>query len=159
MIVGIVGAGQEKFTSETEQKAREIIRAILNSNYTATITSGHSPVGGIDIFVEEEFYKNPTTGGLWIRDPIIKGWGTEGQYGYKARNIDIAKADTLISIVVKNYPPNYKFETWELKIKDKGCFHCEKAGRPFDHCKSGACYTATKHKEMLNREPVYYIVV
>lgn len=155
MMIGIVGAGQNKFTPETEKKAREIIRTVLNSNYTATITSGHSPVGGVDIFVEEEFYKSPTTGGLLIRAPIIKAWGQEGQYGYKARNIDIAKSDTVIVIVVKEYPPNYKFQSWEEELN--GCFHCEKAKRPFNHCKSGACYTGLKAIE-LGHQAVWYIL-
>lgn len=153
MIIGVVGNGADKFTPETEKQARDIILSILNSNYTATITSGHSPVGGIDLFVEEEFHKSPTTGGLWIRSPVINAWGEEGQYGFKARNIDIAKADTVVVIIVKDYPSNYRGRRFDF------CYHCMKAGRPSDHCKSGACYTANKHKEMLNRDPVYYILI
>ena len=154
MIIGIVGAGQDKFTAETEKRAREIIRTILNSNYTATITSGHSRKKGVDIFTEEEFYKSPTTGGLWIRAPIIEAWPKQGEgYGYMARNTDIAKADLVVVIVVKEYPPNYPRETWEPPTPF--CYHCKDKREP--HVKSGACWTGLKAIE-LGHQAIWYLL-
>lgn len=154
MIIGIVGPEQRKFTPDTEAKARFIIKRLMKEEPDAIFRSGHCPHGGVDIFMEEEGLLLGVK--MDIRAPKTLSWN--GDYGYKARNIDIAKSDRVVVIVVKKYPPDYLFENWEMRLKDKGCFHCEKAGRPFDHVKSGACYTATKHKELLNRDPVYYVV-
>ena len=157
MIIGIVGAGQDKLTVETEAKARATIRKILIDNPTATITSGHSKKKGIDIIVEEEFYLNRTTGGLWIRAPVIEAWPQKGigkdVYGYKARNMDIAKADLVVVFVVKEYPPGYKFESWESKTPF--CYHCKDKREP--HCKSGACWTGLKAIE-LGHQAIWYLL-
>jgi len=154
MIIGIVGAGQDKLTVETEAVARATIRKILRDNPTATITSGHSKKKGIDIIVEEEFYLNRTTGGLWIRAPIIEAWPKQGEgYGYKARNTDIAKADLVVVFVVKEYPPEYKFEDWEPKTPYY--YHCKDKREP--HVKSGGCWTGLKAIE-LGHQAFWYLL-
>lgn len=154
MIVGIVGAGADKFTLETEMKARAIIQSVLISYPNATITSGHSIKGGVDIFTEGGFYSHPTTGGLWIRAPVIQAWPKTGKgYGYMARNLDIANADLIVVIVVKNYPPEYKFESWESKTPY--CYHCKELREP--HVKSGGCYTGMKALEF-GHEAIWYIL-
>lgn len=153
MLIGIVGAGKEKFTPETEKRAREIIRTILLSNPTATITSGHSPVEGIDIVTEEEFYLHPTTGGLWIRAPIVRWWGKGSEYGFMARNTDIAQADLVVVIVVKEYPPNYKRKPFDPLVPY--CYHCK--DRRESHVKSGACWTGWKALEF-GHQATWYIL-
>jgi hypothetical protein len=154
MMIGIVGAGQDKFTVETEAKARATIRKILIDNPTATITSGHSKKKGIDIITEEEFFLNPTTGGLWIHAPVIQAWPKQGKgYGYMARNLDIAKADLVVVIVVKEYPPGYKFESWEPKTPY--CYHCK--DKRESHIKSGSCWTGLKAIE-LGHQAIWYLL-
>ena len=53
MRIGIVGHGTKKFTPETEKLAKDIIRKILLEAEDPIMVSGHSPVGGIDIWAEE----------------------------------------------------------------------------------------------------------
>jgi hypothetical protein len=157
VIVGIVGAGADKFTLETETKARAIIQSVLMSYPNATITSGHSIRGGVDIFTEEGFYQHPTTGGLWIRAPVIQAWPKQGKgYGYMARNLDIAQADLVVVIVVKDYPPGFVPESEKFLRDGKPyCYHC-KDKREL-HVKSGACWTGLKAIE-LGHKAIWYLL-
>ena len=67
---------------------------------------------------------------LDIKFPRQLKWNAE--YGYKQRNIDIAKSsDVLYVIVVDKYPEGYKGMRFEK------CYHCNMN----DHVKSGGCWT------------------
>ena len=51
--LGIVGHGQGKFTPETEEMARAAIRHLIAQYGATVIVSGHSPLGGVDIYAEQ----------------------------------------------------------------------------------------------------------
>jgi len=53
MKIGIVGHRSNKFDERTEKIAKNLIRKILSTTKDAILVSGHSPVGGIDIWSEE----------------------------------------------------------------------------------------------------------
>lgn len=135
MKVGIVGHGADKFTPLGEKRARERIRRILSSEGASVMISGHSPVGGIDIWAEEE----ATALGipLDLKVPEINQWDPPGGYGFMARNLDIAQtSDVVHVIVVDKLPPRYRGRTFEC------CYHCARARfNPHNHVKSGACWT------------------
>jgi len=136
--IGIVGSGADKFTEETgllaKQHIRDIIETLIEGNIGLTdlvIVSGHSPLGGIDIWAEEiaNFL------GLLkdIKAPKTQSWN--GEYGYKQRNLDIARTSDIVHVIVpKIYPTTYKGPHYQT------CYHCRNA-RP-EHIKSGACWTA-----------------
>jgi len=144
MKVGIVGHGADKFEDWSEAKAKEVIRQIIsyyvNSGENVTLVSGHSPVGGIDIWAEEiavEFRIDTD-----IKTPRQNVWDAE--YGFKQRNIDIARSDVVHVILVKHYPPQYKGRRFDV------CYHCVKHHLTFTHVKSGGCWTGWKAKEFGN---------
>lgn len=142
MIVAIIGNGEDKFTPETAEAAKQIIRTILKG--ATVMVSGHSPLGGVDIWAEEVAaeYSLPTD----IKAPRDQRW--DGEYGYKQRNLDIARsADIVHVIVAKTYPPDYQGRRFKL------CYHCKRD----DHIKSGACYTAKKAMQM-GKPAVWHIV-
>lgn len=144
MKIGIVGHGDNKFTELSKKRAIILIENILTSDSNVTLVSGHSPVGGIDIWAEEvaNKLKIPTD----IKNPKQHTWDAE--YGYKQRNIDIAKSsDEVHVIVVDKYPPNYKGMIF------KQCYHCHTD----DHVKSGGCWTG-KYAEKLNKRVVWHII-
>ena len=151
MRIGIVGHAQDKFTKETEQKAREIIRDILMAaEKPVTAISGHSPLGGVDIILEEVAAELgiPTD----IKAPKDHSW--DGEYGFKARNLDIARdSDEVHVIVVKEYPPGYTGR------KFYSCYHCEKmpGNDPKSHIKSGACFTAM-HAKRMGKRAIWHII-
>lgn len=143
MKIGIIGHGADKFTEESENHARQIIRQILHTDCD-TVVSGHSPVGGIDIWAEEE--ANNLSIPLEIKTPRQHRWDAE--YGYKQRNLDIARtSDVVYVIVVKDYPPDYH------GMRFNRCYHCNKT----DHIKSGACWTAKEAKKM--GKEAYWIII
>jgi hypothetical protein len=129
--VGIVGAGSDKFTPATEAEARAIIRQLLAG--ADAMVSGHAPVGGIDIWAEEEATAMGVP--LDLKIPEVLQWDPPGGYGFKARNLDIATQSTEVHvIVVDTYPPGYRGRVFPL------CYHCGTS----DHVKSGGCWTG-KH--------------
>lgn len=137
MFVGIVGVEAAKFTERTERVAREIIRALLTPP-EAVLVSGHCPLGGVDIFAEEE-------AAALGRDAIIypakfNDWGT----GFRPRNERIAfKSDIVHCITLRSYallPENYKGRRWATTEGEPFCYHCKERNEP--HVKSGACWTA-----------------
>jgi len=126
MIIGIVGSEAAKFTSETEQKAKDTIRSILSVPGVTGVSSGHSPLGGIDIWTEEIGAELGLP--LHIFPPKDFSWAS----GYKPRNIQIArKSDVLHCITVKQLPADYKGMRFPF------CYHCGTN----DHVKSGGCWT------------------
>jgi hypothetical protein len=135
--VGIVGHGSTKFTSDTEEAARTLIRKLL-SVPGAILVSGHSPVGGIDIWSEEIAKELGIP--MEIKSPKDHAW--DGSYGYRARNLDIARSSDVVNVIlVADYPPNfhgYKFNE---------CYHCHTT----DHIKSGGCWTGRQAKQLGKR--------
>lgn len=134
IIVGIVGHAADKFTSETEEKARKAIRAALH-HPDSVLCSGHCHLGGVDIFAEEEYYLlNRPTPPL-IFPPKHLRW----RDGYKPRNELIAEMSHEVhNIVVGEYPPDYKGDRFEE------CYHCHTK----DHVKSGGCWTLNYAKSL-----------
>lgn len=141
--VGIVGHEAAKFTKETEEQAREIIRILLKDP-TSIVVSGHCPLGGIDIWAEEEADKLGRQ--KVIYPPKVESW--EG--GYKPRNILIAKMSYVVhNIVVEKYPPDYKG-----KMRFKYCYHCNTD----THVKSGGCWTAKYAENKLRKPAVWHVI-
>jgi len=142
--VGIVGHGENKFTPQGKVNAFFCLSSILNNKNISTMISGHSPVGGIDIWAEEVALKYNKT--LELKIPKQHKW--DALYGYKQRNLDIAKCcDELHVILVRNYPTNYK------GMKFNYCYHCNTK----EHIKSGACWTAKQAKK-LGKLVIYHII-
>jgi hypothetical protein len=142
MIVGIVGSEASKFTRETEQQARRIIRELLTQEGTTAFCSGHCHLGGIDIWTEEI----GTELGLvpYVYVPKILSW--EG--GFKQRNIDIAyMSDEVHCITIKEYPTSYQ------GMKFNRCYHCNSS----DHIKSGGCWTM-KYAAKLGKKTALHII-
>lgn len=146
--IGWVGAGADKFSDVTERTAKTLIRASLSPG--DVVVSGHSPVGGIDIWAEEigrEF------GVPLIFTPKVNQWDPfDGGYGFKARNLDIAKhSDRLYIAVVAQYPEGYKGRLFDA------CYHCAKGGCAETHVKSGGCWTGLRAKEM-GKEVIWHVI-
>ncbi len=143
--IGIVGHGEDKFTFKGKCKALALIRQILGDNFSLpTLVSGHSPIGGIDIWAEEiaDYFECPKD----LKIPKQHTWDAE--YGYKQRNIDIAKtSDEVHVILVDKYPPNYK------GMKFKQCYHCFTD----THIKSGGCWTG-KQAQKLGKKVYWHII-
>jgi predicted Rossmann fold nucleotide-binding protein DprA/Smf involved in DNA uptake len=142
--VGIIGNGKDKFTALGKQRALEVIRGLIGPN--VVVVSGHSPVGGIDIWAEDEAKKQGVE--MMIFAPAKQKW--DG--GYKQRNMEIAKKSSeLHVIVVEAYPEDY------VGRRDFQCYHCFD-NRP-RHVRSGACWVARIFTEMHpERHVVYHIV-
>lgn len=148
--VGIVGNGSDKFTALTEAKAKILISHLLGNSLpklygkNIILVSGHSPVGGIDIWAEE--YADSVGIQKDIKIPQTNSWS--GTYGYRARNLDIAKdSDKVHVIVVSEYPPSYTGRRF------KKCYHCGTS----DHVKSGACWTAIQARK-LGKQVQWHII-
>jgi len=136
--IGIVGNGQDKFTPPQVQIVGALIRQLLRGIPGAVVISGHSPVGGVDIWAEEA--ANELGLPVDIKTPRQHSW--HGEYGYRARNLDIARdSDEVHVIVAQSYPPGYNGR------KFKVCYHCQNHAQP-PHVKSGACWTAWQAAKM-----------
>ena len=144
--IGIVGHGSDKFTERGKSLALLLIKQIFaDSSFTENIlVSGHSPVGGIDIWAEEIANElNITTD---IKRPKQNRWDAE--YGYKARNIDIAETSNEVHvIVVDDYPLNYKGMLFNE------CYHCHSN----KHVKSGGCWTG-RYAEKIGKHAIWHII-
>jgi hypothetical protein len=153
MRVGCVGNGTDKFTELGKQRAMLLLVDVIHGS--SAMVSGHSPVGGIDIWAEEvaEFLGVP----LDLKIPEVNAWNPPGRYGYMKRNVDIAKdSDILHMIVADKYPNEYRGRRFAL------CYHHNKGEgapvmTPDNHVKSGGCWTAKKALE-LGKEVVWHIV-
>lgn len=141
MKVGIVGNGTDKFTDLGEAAARRLIRNILIVNSATAMVSGHSPVGGIDIWAEEEAGKLGIP--LDLKIPEINQWDPPGGYGYKARNLDIAHDSDVVHVILADvYPEEYTGRRWEV------CYHHRGHDLdPYGHVKSGGCWTGRKAEQ------------
>jgi len=108
-----------------EANARYLIRLLLVG--ASSMVSGHSPVGGIDIWAEEEALALGVP--LDLKVPTHNSWDPPGGYGYKARNLDIARDSDVVHVLLADvYPEQYTGRRWDL------CYHC----KTNDHVKSGA---------------------
>lgn len=135
MRVGFVGNGSDKFTPLGERRARLTI--MLRLIEADVMVSGHSPVGGIDIWAEEEAQALCIP--LDLKVPQVHQWNPPGGYGYKARNLDIAaSSDKLYVILARTYPANYSGRKFSV------CYHCHST----DHVKSGGCWTGKQAQKM-----------
>lgn len=130
--VGLVGHGSDKFTSAGEERARALIRSLLIG--ADAMVSGHSPVGGIDIWSEVEAKRLGVA--LDLKIPAVNAWNPPGSYGFKARNIDIAMSSTEVHVIlVDSYPPGYQGRHFDK------CYHCLALRPDLVHVKSGGCWT------------------
>lgn len=156
--VGIVGHGKNKFDERTTAIARgmiyDIIMDALNNHPKVNVVSGHSPMGGVDIWAEDAVQyiksKNPHLPDneltMDIKAPRQQSW--YGEYGYKARNLDIARTSDIVHvIVVSKYPDNYRSRRFD------NCYHCHTT----NHIKSGACWTA-KQAMQIGKQAVWHII-
>ena len=144
MKLGIIGHGKDKFTPEGMKLAIALMYKIISHRKVDVGISGHSPMGGIDI--EFENVCNKLNIPLDLKIPKQHRWNAE--YGYKQRNIDIAKdSDELHIIVVDKYPPNYKGMVFSK------CYHCGTT----NHVKSGACWTG-KLAQRLGKKVEWHII-
>ena len=133
MRIGLVGNGSDKFTEQGERLARALIRELLAG--AEVMVSGHSPVGGIDIWAEEEALALGIA--LDLKIPEVNQWNPPGQYGYKARNLDIARGSDVVHVILADvYPEEYRGMRFAV------CYHHRPAAT--DHVKSGGCWTG-KH--------------
>lgn len=132
--VGIVGSEAAKFTSTTREAAKSLIHNLLGMEENVLV-SGRCPLGGIDVWAEEEADALPRP--KIIHEPDVEQWNPPNAYGFKARNIDIAKdSDIVHVIVVEQLPPEFAGRRFDA------CYHCLRAGRDGSgHIKSGACWT------------------
>jgi len=149
--IGIVGAGADKFTPETAERACAFIRQLLSQPNTVLV-SGRSPVGGIDVWAEE--IADELCIQKIIYAPEVEQWNPPGQYGHKARNLDIAKdSEVVYVIVVGRYPPSYEGQKFDV------CYHCARLpdndGK--GHVKSGGCWTAIQAQKM-GKTAIWWVI-
>ena len=135
--IAIIGHAAEKFTKQTETKAKILIQNIFldgAEDENPVLVSGRSPMGGIDVWAEEVAIRLGYD--RQIFPPKRNQWES-----FKERNLEIARScDVMYVIVVEEFPPEFKGK----KFRD--CYHCifrQKRGMPL-HIKSGACWTANK---------------
>ena len=158
MKVAIIGHAADKFASSPLSKdrltgiARNLIHRILKlAAGEATLISGRSPLGGIDIWAEEIAKKlgNPTL----IFAPKDFSWN--GAYGFRRRNLDIAKhSDVVHVIVLQEYPVRFR------GIRFRECYHCRGTVLSHSippHVKSGACWTAWR-AVLIRKVAVWHVI-
>jgi hypothetical protein len=146
MRIGIVGSEESKFTPSTAEAAKEMIRAIILHDQPDTVISGQCHLGGIDIWAIEVAKE------MGIKPLEFPAPWHSWTYGYRPRNIKIAKAsDKLYCLTVKKLPDNYKGMRFPT-----GCYHC--LTPPDHHIKSGGCWTLKFAREVL-KKPTRLIVI
>lgn len=140
MRVGIIGCASDKFSIRAEKKAKDIIHQILSRPEAEVLVSGHCPIGGVDIWAEEEAKLLEMKQDIKI--PKQHSW--DGEYGFKKRNLDIARdSDGVHVIVVDRYPKGYNGRRFTDGEGNPFCYHCRMGG----HIKSGGCWTGHKAKD------------
>lgn len=141
MKMAIVGSGDDKFNEIGAINARNIIKKLLSRD-KAELVSGHSHLGGIDIWAEE--YADIIGIRKYIFPPKKLQWST----GYRIRNIQIVKAcDEIHVIVPESYPANY------VGMRFDECYHCGTT----KHIKSGGCWTA-KIAKLAKKPATWHII-
>lgn len=132
MKLGIVGSEAAKFTSATEQGARQAIRRLFTPD-VELVVSGACHLGGIDVWSIEE----ARAAGLphVEHEPQALEWTT----GYKPRNLLIARqCDKVVCITVRELPAGYRGMRFDW------CYHCKTGA----HVKSGGCWTMKEAKKL-----------
>lgn len=149
MKIGVVGNGADKFTATGAARARAIIQSVLSVPFITAVVSGHSPLGGVDIWAEE--IATALSVPAIIHAPKVQVWAGRG--GYKARNLAIARSSDIVVVVVADrLPDGYAGKRFGH------CYHCAMLGRSSrDHVKSGACWTAAK--ALKAGKPARWVVV
>lgn len=148
MILGIVGHAAEKFTPATELLARAAIRDAIEQYKPVGVSSGRSPMGGVDVWAEEIAKDMGCYDETLIFAPKRHQWSGPG--GFQERNKLIAEwSDHVLVVVVESLPVGFKGMTF------KGCYHCHDA-RP-KHVKSGGCWTAI-HAQKLGKTASWEII-
>ena len=138
MKLGIVGSEAAKFTPVTEHRARLVISALIEKFEADLVISGHSPLGGIDLWAVEEADKL----GVATREyaPHVFVWAAPG--GYRDRNLKIAQqSDAVACITLLELPESYHGMRFP-----QGCYHCHTP--PEDHVKSGGCWTMQQARDL-----------
>jgi hypothetical protein len=144
--VGIVGNGSDKFTEHGKTQATLLIVELLTG--ADVMVSGHSPVGGIDIWAEEIAADLGIE--LDLKIPEVNAWNPEGGYGYKLRNLDIARDSTEVHVILADvYPATYAGRRFDF------CYHCGRDAEP--HVKSGGCWTGKQALKM-DKEVHWHII-
>lgn len=134
MTLGIVGCEAAKFDAIGEANAKGLIRELISKYKATCISSGACHLGGVDKWAEEIAKELGIETKIFL--PASHSWPD-----YKARNIQIAKASTIVvCISVDKLPPSYKGMTFPR------CYHCNVDS----HIKSGGCWT-TKYARSLNK--------
>jgi hypothetical protein len=140
VILGVVGHAAEKFTPVSEALAKDAIRKVVKETRATRLSSGHSPMGGVDIWSEEIAAEMGLE--MSIHAPTVNRW--DGPGGFKDRNLAIAKeSDITLVVVVQDFPPNFKGKRFP------DCYHCKDRNPP--HIKSGGCWTAWRCKKRIWR--------
>lgn len=145
MTIGIVGSEAAKFSPETEEAAKEMIRAIILHDKPEMVISGACHLGGIDIWAIQiakemgvRFHEFPAHWHTWT-------------YGYKPRNIKIAKAsDKIYCLTIKQLPETY------TGMRFHHCYHCNTP--PDHHVKSGGCWTMKFAKAVLKKQTKLIVI-
>lgn len=146
MNIGIVGHEAAKFTNTTRATAREVIRRLIDF-HGVTVVSGHCHLGGIDIWAEEE--ADQLGKETLIFPPKELNWAN----GFKARNIQIAKASDIVHVIlVRELPPDYR------GMRFKKCYHCDGDKTMLDHVKSGGCWTGRYAKNTLHKPVRFHVI-
>ena len=156
--VGIIGAEAAKWPDERHNEVRVVIHDIMlkcwldNDSTPFILVSGHCHLGGADMWAEDEAkLLDWAYDSKYIFEPKQLQW--DAPYGFKKRNLDIAKfSDELHVVVAKDYPTDFE------GMKFPNCYHCAKVGRPTKHLKSGACWTANEFVRIHSKEPIYHII-
>lgn len=142
--LGIVGNAADKFTPDTEARARGTIDFYLRSGMVDAVVSGGCHLGGVDKWAEEA----ADARGIQKIIHLPKKHTWTG--GYKERNLLIAAdSDLVMVVVVADYPASYKGQRFT------DCYHC--GPRQRHHVKSGACWTAYRAIG-LGKEAVWVIL-
>ena len=147
MRVGIVGHASDKFTTLGMYHAHQAILDIFHNkhaNDNIIVVSGDCPLGGVDKWAEYLAFKAGIP--IDIKSPKQHRW--DGEYGFKQRNLDIAKDSDIIYVILSDsFPPEYN------KKKFPYCYHCKTDA----HIKSGGCWTA--HQAIKMGKKAEWIIV
>jgi len=151
MKVGIIGSNRMKFTASTEKRAKEWIRTILNAYENPVLVSGHCHQGGVDIWAEE--IAKELNMEMELKVPEVLEWNPDGKYGFRQRNLDIARESDVLYIIV---PEDY---VASAELRFESCYHCENdsLGCKRKHIKSGACWTGIWARRL--GKPVKWLII
>jgi cell division ATPase FtsA len=142
MRIGIVGHAADKFTAETEAKARSIIQMIIDKERInqlsfvdppgIVVVSGGCHLGGIDIWAEEVADELGVPKD--IKRPTRLTWSGPG--GFKERNLEAMLCEIVGSLMGLNVPLPATVATWwiEHEAKDRDRIKAMRAQK--DHAKA-----------------------